>query len=192
VDGISEVDPPPEGPPVLGRYTAVRVKRGGKWLVSAVRETAVELPSHYQHLEELAWMVGRWLDEDESGSVRTSVRWGENKNFLVREFTVRLGDRPVLSGTQRIGWDPQRRQIRSWVFDSEGGRGEGLWIRDGDRWIVRATAVLADGSEGSATNIITRIDDDTFTWQSVNRVVDGQPEPDVEEVTVIRLPPEPQ
>ena len=29
--------------------------------------------------------------------------------------------------TQRIGWDPAAKQIRSWEFDSEGGFGEGTW-----------------------------------------------------------------
>ncbi|MHC4404598.1 MAG: SgcJ/EcaC family oxidoreductase [Planctomycetota bacterium] len=192
IDGTSEVDPPPEGPPVCGRYTAVRVKRGGKWLVAAIRETAVEVPSNYEHLQELEWMVGEWLDEDESASVRTSVRWGENKNFLIHRFAVQVAGRSVLSGTQRIGWDPERKQIKSWVFDSEGTVSEGLWIRDGDRWVVRSTGTLRDGSEGSATQVLTMIDDDTFSWQSRNRTAAGETLPDGEQFKVVRLPPRPE
>lgn len=191
LDGISEVDPPPSGAPVAGRYSAVRVKQGGKWLVAAVRETAIEVPSNYEHLKPLEWMVGDWLDEGGDTSVRTSVRWGENKNFLIREFALRVAGRPMISGTQRIGWDPERGQIKSWVFDSEGSVTEGLWIQDGNRWVVRSSGVMRDGSRASATGIMTKIDDDTFTWQVVNRVSGDENLPDVEPVTVVRVPPEP-
>ncbi len=191
LDGISEVDPPPEGAPVAGRYSAVRVKRGGKWLVAAIRETAVEVPSNYEHLKGLEWMVGNWLDRGGQTSVHTSVRWSKNKNFLIREFAMRVAGRPMNSGTQRIGWDPQRRQIKSWVFDSEGSVTEGLWIQDGNSWVVRSTAVLRDGAKASATSVMTRLDDDTFTWQAMNRVSREENLPDVEPVTVVRAPPKP-
>jgi uncharacterized protein (TIGR02246 family) len=189
VDGTSVVDPPPEGPPVTGRFSSMRVKRGGKWLVAAVRESAVEVPSNYQHLAAVDWLLGEWLDEDEDVSIRSSVRWGPNKNFLIREFKVKIADRPALSGTQRIGWDPERQQIKSWTFDSNGGVSEGFWIQDGNRWIVRVDAVLRDGEEASATNIHTMIDPDTFSWESRNRVIDGESQPDIPQVRVIRLPP---
>jgi uncharacterized protein (TIGR02246 family) len=191
LDGISEVDPPPEGAPVAARYSAVRVRRDGKWLLAAIRETTVEVPSNYEHLKPLEWMVGDWLDKNGETSVRTSVRWSENKNFLVRKFTLRVAGRPMVSGTQRIGWDPERQQIKSWVFDSEGSVTEGLWIQDGNRWVVRSTAVLRDGSPASATRILTKINDDTFTWQSVNRVIGDENLPDLEQVTVVRVPPTP-
>ena len=43
-------------------------------------------------------------------------------------------------GTQRIGWDPLTKQFKSWVFDANGGYGEGLWMRQGDQWVIKATA----------------------------------------------------
>ena len=46
-------------------------------------------------------------------------------------------------GTQRIGWDPVAGQFRSWDFDSQGGYSEGLWSRDGDRWIIKMSACCA-------------------------------------------------
>ena len=48
---------------------------------------------------------------------------------------------------------------------------------------------MADGRRGSMINLLTKIDDDTFTWQSVNRVIEGEAQPDVHEVRVVRLPP---
>ena len=47
--------------------------------------------------------------------------------------------------TQRIGWDPLTKQIKSWVFDSEGGYGDGLWTRKGNQWVIKSTGVLPDG-----------------------------------------------
>ena len=38
---------------------------------------------------------------------------------------------------QVIGWDPAAKQVRSWVFDSGGGIGEGIWTKQGDKWIKK-------------------------------------------------------
>jgi hypothetical protein len=77
-------------------------------------------------------------------------------------------------------------KIRSWVFDSEGGFGEGVWRRVGNDWNVETTSTLNDGSQGSATNIYTPIDDNTFTWKLVDRQVDGEPQGDIDEIPVCR------
>ena len=68
--------------------------------------------------------------------------------------------KPVMSGSQRIGWDPVKRQFKSWVFDSEGGFVEAYWTRDGNQWLVKAEGVGQDGEPASATNIITRLGKD--------------------------------
>ena len=71
-----------------------------------------------------------------------------------------------MTGTQRIGWDPVTRNIRSWVFDSEGGFGEGVWTREGNKWIVKKTGVTGDGKIASATNIISQVSKHRMTWES--------------------------
>jgi hypothetical protein len=91
---------------------------------------------------------------------------------------------------QVIGWDPVKNQIRSWVFDSEGGFGEGTWVRKDNRWVIQSTSTLADGGRATATNIMTQVDNDTFTWQAVNRSVDGELLPNVDEVPIRRKPVE--
>ena len=89
--------------------------------------------------------------------VSTTCKWTADGNFLVREFTMKTQGQPVLSGTQRIGWDPVRRQIKTWIFDSEGGYGEGHWTRDGGRWLIKTDGVRQGGQHASATlNIMTR------------------------------------
>jgi hypothetical protein len=76
------------------------------------------------------------------------------------------------------------------VFDSDGTFGEGTWSRDEDTWTIKQVGTLPDGKKTSATNIITRLDDNSSTWQSIDRTTDGEIEPNIEEVLVVRAPTE--
>ena len=93
-----------------------------------------------------------------------------------------------MSGMQIIGWDPAEKQIRSWVFDSEGGFSEATWTHKGDQWFIQNNGTLTDGRKATSLNILTYVDDNSFKWESVNREVDGELLPNVEEVTVVRAP----
>jgi uncharacterized protein (TIGR02246 family) len=174
--------------PEITQYTAVYVKRDGQWLLDRVSEEEVQPPppSNYEHLKELEWMVGSWLDEDETATIQTNCAWTKNRNFLTRSFAVVAGDDVAMSGMQIVGWDPEAKQIRSWVFDSDGTFGEGKWTQKDNRWLIQQVGTLPDGSKSTAVNIITKLDDDTCTWQSVSRVVDGELLPNIEEVVVVR------
>jgi uncharacterized protein (TIGR02246 family) len=174
-------------------YSAVNVKRDGKWLLDRVSEEESAAPdepppSNYEHLKELEWMIGSWIDQDENATVQTDCEWTKNQNFMNRSFAVVVGDQVDLAGMQIIGWDPVAKQIRSWIFDSDGGFAEGQWTRKGDRWMIQQNGTLPDGSKTSAVNIITRIDDSSFTWQSVQRELNGDLLPNVAEVLVVRKP----
>ena len=87
---------------------------------------------------------------------------------------------------QIIGWDAAAKQIRSWTFDSDGGFSEGQWTHKDDRWFVQKKGVLDDGGRATAVNILRRIDDNTFTIQSVSRTIDGELLPNIDEVRVVR------
>lgn len=137
-------------------------------------------------LEQLDWMVGRWIDQGDASVVTTSCAWSKNRKFLSRSFTITIEGEPTLEGTQVIGWDPIRQQIRSWTFDSEGGFGEGRWLQDGNRWLVKTSFTLATGERASAINVITYVDADTFQWQSTNRELAGEIQPNIPEITVVR------
>ncbi len=180
------------GDPEKFEYSAVHVKRDGQWLLDRVSEVEVPPPppSHYEQLKELEWMVGRWIDSDETATIQTDCAWTKNKNFLTRSFAVVVGDQIGMSGMQVIGWDPAAKQIRSWVFDSDGTFGEGTWSRDEDTWTIKQVGTLPDGKKSSATHIITRLDDNSSTWQSIDRTTDGEIEPNIEEVLVVRAPTE--
>ncbi len=177
----------PDQEPEVSEYTAVYVKRDGKWLLDRVTEEDVPVvKSNYEHLKELEWMIGTWVDGDEQASVVTTCQWTKNRNFITRMFALTIRDRINVSGMQIVGWDPAAKQIRSWVFDSDGGFGEGTWTKKGKVWNIQNTGIAPDGSKSSSVNIITYVDDNTFTWQSVNREAGGELLPNVDEVVVVR------
>jgi uncharacterized protein (TIGR02246 family) len=177
----------PDGETTATTYAARYAKQDGKWLLAGVREAEAP-PSHYEQLKELEWMVGHWVDKDEEATIETVCQWTKNRNFLSRSFSVSTAEGVELEGTQVIGWDPAEKVIRSWLFDSDGGFGVGVWSRDGDRWTIRALQVLPDGRKASAVNVLSRVDQDTFTWQSTAREVDGEVLPSIGPVSVARKP----
>ena len=177
-------------PPEETTYSAVHVKRDGQWYLDRVSEEEVEAPppSHYEHLKELEWLVGSWVDADDQATIQTKVEWTKNRNFLRRSFAVVTRDQIEMSGMQIIGWDPAEKKIRSWVFDSEGGFSEATWTHKGDQWFIQNNGTLTDGRKATSLNILTYVDDDSFKWESVNREVDGELLPNVDEVLVVRAP----
>jgi uncharacterized protein (TIGR02246 family) len=177
----------PDQAPEESEYTAVYVKRDDQWLLDRVTEEDVlVIPSHYEQLKDLEWMIGRWVDQDDDATVVTECNWTKNNNFMTRSFTVQIRDRIDMAGMQIIGWDPAAKQIRSWVFDSDGGFGQGTWTKKDKRWYIQQTGVLPDGRKSTAVNIITYIDDNTCTLQSVNRTVDGELLPNIDEVKITK------
>lgn len=175
--------------PEQTRYVARHVKKGAEWKIASVKEEEVprSAPS-YEHLKDLEWLIGEWIDADENGRVETTFQWARDKSFITASFTVYVDGRMSLQGTQVIGWDPVKKTIRSWVFDSDGGFGEGTWTRQGNQWRVRASSVLPSGEKASALSIYTYVNDNRFTFQSVGREAAGEPLPNIEEVAVVRKP----
>ena len=182
--GSAVVSRPGEEPKEL-TYEVTHVKRKGAWKIAHVEET-VSAHSNYEHLKELEWLMGEWVDDSEDVDVETLAQWTKNKNFITLSFRVVFEGRPVLEGTQVIGWDPSVKSIKSWVFDSLGGFGQGVWTREGSRWTVRTTGVLITGEKTSAINIYTALDENTFTFSSISRETNAQPQPNIEEIRVVR------
>jgi uncharacterized protein (TIGR02246 family) len=174
------------------RYTTVHVKTAGKWLAVSVRDRAPkDRRQHRTQLEQLDWLIGDWVDEGDNELVSFTCQAVDGGNFLLRKFTIEVAGQEALSGTQRIGWDPLTGKLRTWIFDSEGGYGEGLWHRNGDDWVLKLTGVTADGEPASSTSIYTLVNGHTMTWQSVDHEIAGVQLPDSEVVTVVRTAPSP-
>jgi uncharacterized protein (TIGR02246 family) len=183
VDGSLEIAAA-DGTRESNRYATVWSKAGDKWLISSARDLPAEVedvPSlAYPQLKSLEWMIGDWAEEGGKGKVTVKCHWAPNKSFLLMDYEVKNEGADPLLVSQRIGWDPVNGMIRSWSYDSTGGFGEGYWQRDGNKWVVGFTGVLADGGVGGSTNVYEFKDDKTVLYRSVDRDVDGQPVADVE------------
>jgi uncharacterized protein (TIGR02246 family) len=190
-DGIIEVFPPGGGPSTSSRFTAVQVKRGGKWYFESVREAVVTPPTQAEKLEDVGWLVGDWAEEaskgGKGGQAHMSFSWAENNNFIVNHFATTLEDVPVAGGTQWIAWDAAAKSIRSWVFDSTGSISEATWRRDGDRLVSKTQTILPSGKTASMSTVVTRIDANHVTVQWTNRSVDGKPLADTKVVKLARV-----
>jgi uncharacterized protein (TIGR02246 family) len=187
-DGITEVTPSDGGPPTTARFSAVLVKKDSEWYLQSVRDAVASPPSNGDHLEDLEWLIGEWAGESEKGeSGSASFNWAENENFIVSEFATSLNGIPVYGGTQWIGWDAIGNLVRSWSFYSGGGFGEAVWTKDGKKWSIKTTAQTADGKKVSATNVVTKTDDDHMTWQMTKLTVDGKSLPDPKPVKLKRV-----
>lgn len=176
----------------VARFAAIFVRRDGRWLLASVRELPDRELSPRERLEELAWLVGDWVEESDEAVVSTSVAWSDNGAFLLRTFEVRVKGKPELTGTQRIGWDPLTKQFKSWVFDSDGSYTEGLWTRQDNGWLIKATGVRPDGRVATATQVLTSVTRDSFRWKSIDRTIGGESAPDIDEVVMVRRSPRPR
>ncbi len=170
-------------------YTAVHVKKDGKWRISQLIETPIPEISASDRLAGLSWLIGDWeeADKDAGVIVLSHYQWARGGNFITRNVMVKRGDDPVLEGWQIIGWDPVEGAIRSWTFDDQGGQSSGLWTSEGQRWLVRETGYAADGSRTSADQTITKVADDRFYWESGNRTLDGDPQPGIGRIEIRRV-----
>lgn len=112
--------------------------------------------------------------------MEVSARWNATETFLLRDLTVTRGGAAAFRVAQRIGWDPLGHKLKSWIFDSDGGYGEGTWSKDGDSWVIQTAGVLPDGRQTSSVHLITRDGEDGFTWKRVDGKVGGEPSADAE------------
>jgi uncharacterized protein (TIGR02246 family) len=170
-------------------YQATHIKKGDRWLMSRVRSFNRVVLSPYDQLRDLDWLVGDWVDEGEDSLVEASYRWDVNKVFLLQNFTVRVKGQEALTGTQRIGRDPLTKQIKAWVFDSEGGYAESLWTSVNDTWVIKAKGVRADGTVVTVTNQITQLSKDRMRFESVDRIVGDERRQGFSAI-VVRKPPQ--
>jgi uncharacterized protein (TIGR02246 family) len=167
-------------------YSAVDVKRDGQWLLDRVTDKSKEAaPTHYEQLKALEWMVGKWTADAENAEVDLECNWTKNQNFLTRAFKISLGDNSF-SGMQIIGWDPAAKGIRSWTFDSNGTFAEATWERKGDRWFIRNRGTLPDGRTATMINVMKQVDENSFSWQTIERTAGDELLPNIDEILIVR------
>ena len=147
-----------------------------------------EWPDEGSSLLDVDWLIGSWETTTDKADIRTTYEWEDGKNFIRVRFTIKeKGSDEVVSGMQLIGKDPRTGRLHSWLFESDGGFGEADWTWDGKAWSLEATGVEPDGDEVTATNVLTPLGKDAFTWQSINRTVNGEDVTDIAPVKVTRV-----
>ena len=161
------------------------VREGGQWKVALVQEWDRDNGLD-DSLKDLEWLLGTWHVATKDREVTTTYEWDENKVFIRGKFAVKEGGKVVAAGTQVIGKDNDAGAIHSWVFQTDGGFGDGLWTRDGKKWTIDFAGVTPEGKKLTANVIYVRVDANTFTWQSVDQAVDGQPIADAQPIRVTK------
>jgi uncharacterized protein (TIGR02246 family) len=173
----------PSDPAVRSRYNALFVREDARWRLAFLREWPGE---ETVSLKDLGWLVGTWASTGQANEISTTYTWDVNQKFLFGRFTIKEKDR-TLTGLQILGKDPSSGELRAWTFEAEGGIGEATWERDGEHWTAEAVGTLADGRKLTSTNILRRINNDTFTWQSIERRLDDSDLPDLPPTKVTRV-----
>jgi len=185
-DGRAMLDPAPAGSPAYSKYTAVHVKVGGKWLMSTVRDARIETQSSYNKVNDLEFLIGTWVAEENGAKTESVCRWVANKSFVERTYTVTHADQSKTSGVQIIGHNPQGDHVQSWNFSSDGGFAVGVWSPRENGWSAEISGISGKGLNTTAVNLLTRLDNNAYVWQSVDRTVGGQSLPDTDEVVLKR------
>ena len=185
-DGRTILDPAPAGAPAISKYTAVHVKVDGKWLMSTVRDSRIETASSYRKVEDLDWLIGTWTAEEHGAKTESVCRWVANKSFVERKYTVTHADHTTTSGVQIIGYNPQGDHVQSWNFSSDGGYAVGVWSPKENGWSAEIRGTTGDGHSTKSINLLTRLDDNAYAWQSVQRTVGDNTLPDTDEVVLKR------
>lgn len=148
-----------------------------------------QLVSTKNPLKELEWMIGTWQDVDDKVSIDMVANWDLSQNFIMQEYTIKQGERVEIVIKQIIGWDPIKKAIRSWVFDSDGGFGESVWSHKGDSWIVHQAFTLSNGWRASAINTYAQVTDSNYIWESTGREIEGEIQPNLGPIKIVKILP---
>lgn len=157
-------------------YTATHVRQvDGSWKIASVRELSQAEMSPHDQLQALSWLLGAWHEDVDGMIISTEWKWAENNNFLVGEFEIRRSIGRTLTGTHRIGWDAERRQFRSWIFESNGAAFDGWWRANEDgSWSLDTSGVDAQGVRRSSSTTYARDGDNAIIVILEHQVVDGE------------------
>ena len=164
------------------RFEIHCAREDGKWLLSKIQDW----PHEQAALLDLEWMIGTWKSKQKDAEVETTYEWFGNKAFIRANFTIRENNKSY-TGMQMIGVDPETGLLRTWIFEANGGVGEGLALQDEKQWVFESTTELTSGDVLEATNILVRISGNAFTWQPLDLSVNGEQFGNLPPVKVARV-----
>jgi uncharacterized protein (TIGR02246 family) len=173
--------------PSTTRYAAIDVRENGQWKIAQCREWGVG----QEHLDDLNWLVGKWKGTAKDGETTATFTWDEKQPILL----AKLATKPVAgkagataqSTTIKIGYDARRGAFHSWHSEQDGAQSRAQWHRDGNRWVIDSSGLTTDGKETSGQFMLSRIDDNNFTWRTANRSVGDKTLPDSVPIKLTRV-----
>ncbi len=170
-----------------GAFKAEYRKHDGKWFIHSLSVNEINSSqTQFEHLKELDWLAGNWIDAENPVEVEYSNLWDNNKNFLVQNFTFSVLGQEELKGMQIIGWNPAEKKICSWTFNSDGGYGTGIWSKNGNTWIVKQEFILPRGGKATSTHTYSVGDVKSYSFSDTNRIADGKKLPNIGPFKIIR------
>ncbi|MBL8821848.1 MAG: nuclear transport factor 2 family protein [Planctomycetia bacterium] len=166
--------------PNCSHYRAVHVLENGKWLTALSQEWGVS----QDKIKDLSWLIGQWDATTKQGVIQLQFEWNEKKNTILTRFTMKNGDKVLASGNGRI--HQNGRGLVGNSYQDNGKHGESIWYRDGNRWIAEDSETGPDGAASRSVNILTRLNDNSLLWRTVERTINGEPAPDEVPVKLTR------
>ena len=188
-DGVIHFTTKEDEPVKSISYSATQVKQAdGSWLIASTRDQ-LEVTPPSEYIKPLAWMEGEWTYEGDDGVTMALVMdLDESGNYLLGEAVTTDTDGDSQNTSIRIGWNPATSSVYWWTFDSAGGNASGPWTRTANGWSIRTTGVTADAETNSASQKLSRDGDDTIVWNSTDRTMGGDAQPDISIRFVRRAP----
>jgi uncharacterized protein (TIGR02246 family) len=169
--------------PSTSEYRGVLVREDGQWRVAMIQEFGAAK----HRLEDLDWLIGDWTAKPPGRQIEMKFHWNPEKTAILNEFSIKEEGKLASSGNQRIAIDPDTGQLNSWAFEANGGHGRSAWYRDGNNWVLESAGVAGDGRQTFSLNLISRVNDDAFTWRSIERMIGDQEMPDTVPIRVTRV-----
>jgi hypothetical protein len=171
----------------------VYVLDGDRWLLASVHDIASDSGAAAgERLGELAWLVGAWQSDGQGKQLQLEFQWIAGKRFLQRTHRVTQAGEVVSDGVQIIGADPLASGIRSWTFSSEGGYSQGAWTSQEGGWAIESTGVTTEGAPTRTINLLKRIDENSLSWQAVERWAGNTRLPDQDAIVARKVPSPPR
>jgi uncharacterized protein (TIGR02246 family) len=192
-DGTFYLDPPGEDTPTRATtYTAVLMKNAaGAWLIASTRDLK-DVTDAGGRLSDIATSLkGEWTCQNDGMRMDLAFGWDDSGKFLIGKMLTTTDDAEPQTTTIRVGWDGARKTISWWTFDSGGGFAKGDWTPDGDGWLICNEGTTADGEANCSRTHLTFDGKDTLIWNSKDRLVDGEKQPEME-MRIVRQAPEPE
>ena len=135
-----------------------------------------------EHLNGFAPFMGTWrhegavLEETPGAAakgtkmvVRWTWTWILDNQVVMDDWIIEFQDGKKLSGKELIGWNAAEKKIMGGGMNSMGAMGVNTCVIDGKTITISSEGVEGDGRKTSSKLVLKKTDEDTLTFQVVER-----------------------